>query len=155
MDTVKVKAIMHYVFPYTHGFWETMDGYASNDWPTFWAELEKSYPDTSSATRFTMDGLRDFIFESMQQRIWDEEDVMSYRCNFLRRHDQLPQSQQLTAQERSAMFFKGFYHKDQEILLQQLYTKQLNHDLTNPYDLEDVYKVARGYFSNTQFYRPP
>ena len=53
------------------------------------------------------------------------------------------------------MFFKGFHHKDQEILLQQLYTKRPNHDLTNPYNLEDIYEVARGYFSNAQFYRPP
>ena len=29
-----------------------------------------------------------------------------------------------------------------------------NHPQDRPYELDDVFKAARSYFSNTQFYRP-
>jgi hypothetical protein len=81
--------------------------------------------------------------------------VVGYYHRFLKKHNQLPVSQKLLARECNRAFFLGFHPGDQEILIQWLYTMRPNHNLEDPYDMEDVFEAARGYFSNAQFYCPP
>jgi hypothetical protein len=112
------------------------------------------YPDTSAATCFTKRTLRKFIRKSRQYRMRDKKDVMKYYRQFLKLTNPLHAARTLSDESHNAKFFKGFHRKDREILSSRLFTMRPNHPRDNPYELNDVFKAARGYFSNALFYRP-
>src|SRR6267142_4480512 len=116
--------------------------------------LVDMYPDTSAATRITKQNLRDLIHKSHQYCMRDEEDVMRYYCQFLKLTNPLRTACSLSDESRNAKFFKGFHREDREILSGRIFSMHPNHPCNTPYELKDVFRAARDYFSNARFYRP-
>ena len=81
----------------------------------------------------------------------NEEDVMDHYREFMELSSPLTTARQLSDEDRNAKFFKGFHRDDREILAGRLFTMKPNHPQDKPYELDDVFKAARGYFSNAQF----
>ena len=84
----------------------------------------------------------------------NEEDVMDYYREFLELANPLQVTQQLSDEDRNAKFFKGFHRDNREILSSHIFSMRPDHPQDRPYELDDVFKAARSYFSNVQFYRP-
>jgi hypothetical protein len=73
---------------------------------------------------------------------------MRYYRRFLELTNPLRVTQKLPDEARNAKFFKGFHREDREILSGQLFSMQPNHPEDMPYELDNVFKAARGYFSD-------
>ena len=152
-DRQKVDAILRYVPPKTFNFWTTLPGYAAKDWTTFSTSLEEMYPDTEAYTCYTKKGLQELVDRSNQKRLCDENDVINYYRAFHEISNHLTAAQ-LSAEERNEEFFMGFHPEDREILSNRLYALKPNHPPRQAHDLQDVYQVARSYFSDSRFYQP-
>ena len=74
-----------------------------------------------------------------------------YRC-FLELTNPLRAAHKLTDEARNSGFLKGFHRDDRDILSHCLYSLRPNHPQGLPYELDDAFRVAKGYFSNEQFY---
>ena len=153
-DAQKVETILRYVSPDLRKFWKTVDGFTANNWATFSTALEAMYPDTSAATRLTKKALQDLLYNTSRSRMRNEEDVMDYYQEFLELANPLQVAQQLSDKDRNAKFFKGFHRDDREILSSHIFSMRPNHPQDRPYELDDVFKATRSYFSNAQFYQP-
>ena len=153
-DAEKVQTIFRYISPDLRKFWRSVDGYSTDNWATFSAALEAMYPDTLAATRLTKKALQDLLYNTSRSCMGDEEDVMDYYWEFLELANPLQAAQQLSDEDRNAKFFKGFHRDDREILSGRLFSMKPNHPQDRPYKLDDVFKAARSYFSNAQFYQP-
>ena len=153
-DDEKVEAIFSYVPPNLRKFWKSVNRYAQTDWAVFCAALEDMYLDTSAATRIAKKALQDHIYKTSRSRMSNEEDVMDHYREFMELSSPLTTVRQLSDEDRDAKFFKGFHRDDREILAGCLFTMKPNHPQDKPYKLDDIFKAARGYFSNAQFYRP-
>ena len=152
-DKEKVEAILRYVpFP-VHELWKTITGYASGDWAAFRATLERLYPDTAAATRYTRNVLKDLVQLSSKYRMRDENDVLEYYRHFLTISNPLVAANQITADDCSAEFFLGFHPDDRNVLESRLFSMKPNQPEHKPYDLEDVFTAAQRYFSDAWFYR--
>src|SRR6266850_1211933 len=150
----KVESIVRYVSLELRRFWRSLDGFDPPLWNTFHAALVDMYPDTSAATRVTKRNLRELIRKSREYRMRDEEDVMRYYRQFLKLTNPLRTTGSLSDESRNTKFFKGFHHEDREVLSSRIFSMHPNHPRDTPYELKDVFKAARDYFSNAQFYRP-
>ena len=153
-DDEKVEAIFSYVPPNLRKFWKSVNGYTQTDWAVFRAALEDMYPDTSAATRIAKKALQDLIYKTSHSCTGDEDDVLDYYHLFLELSNPLTEACQLLDEAHDAKFFKGLHRDDREILASRLFTMKPNHPQDKPYELNDIFKAARGYFSNAQFYRP-
>ncbi|KAI9507178.1 hypothetical protein F5148DRAFT_981774 [Russula earlei] len=151
-DAQKVEMVGRYISKELREFWKTLDGHGTGDWAAFRTALEKVHPDVRAASRLSKRGLFDFIDESAQSHICDEEDVIRYCQDFLCKSNPLRLANRITEEECSAECFQGFHPVDRDIIAARLFSSKPNHPLDQPYDLEDVYNIARGYFSNSQFY---
>src|SRR6267142_114537 len=150
----KVESIVRYVSLELRRFWRSLDGFDPPLWNTFHAALVDMYPDTSAATRVTKRNLRELIRKSREYRMRDEEDVMRYYRQFLKLTNPLRTTGSLSDESRNTKFFKGFHHEDREVLSSRIFSMHPNHPRDTPYELKDVFKAARDYFSNAQFYCP-
>ncbi|KAI9451279.1 hypothetical protein F5148DRAFT_986626 [Russula earlei] len=153
-DAQKVQAVARYVPPTVRDLWKTLDGYTTRDWAVFRDALEKVYLDVGAASRLLKRTLQDFVNTSAQTRMRNKEDVISYFQQFLQHSNPLRTTNRITDDECNSEFFQGFHTEDHNILASRLFSLKPNHPPERPYNLEDVYKAARGYFSNTQFYQP-
>jgi len=151
----KVKVIFRYIAPNLRKFWKTINRYQNpTDWGVFHAALEAMYPDTSAATCFAKKALQELIYKTSCSWMSNEDDILDYYRLFLELSTPLTEARQLSNEDRDTKFFKGFHRDDREILSGCLFTMKPNHPQDKPYKLDDVFKAARGYFSNAQFYRP-
>ena len=153
-DDEKVEAIFRYIPTNLRKFWKSIDGYDPTDWGVFHTALQAMYPDTSAATRLAKKALQELIHKTSCSRMSEEDDVLDYYRLFLELSNPLTEAHQLSDEDRDTKFFKGFHRDDREILSGRLFTMKPNHSQDKPYELNDIFKAARGYFSNTQFYRP-
>jgi len=153
-DAQKVETILRYISSDLRKFWKSVNGYTTGDWAVFSTALEAMYLDTSTATHLTKKALQDLLYNTSRSCISDEEDVMDYYREFLELTNPLCTAQQLSEEDRDTKFFKGFHRNDREILSGRLFSMKPNHPQDKPYELDDVFKAARSYFSNAQFYRP-
>jgi hypothetical protein len=153
-DAEKVRTIFRYISPDLRKFWKSVDGYSTDNWATFSMALEAMYPDTSATTRLTKKALQDLLYNTSRSRMGDEEDVMDYYWEFLELTNPLQATQLLSDEDCNTKFFKGFHRDDREILSGRLFSMKPNHLQDRPYKLNDIFKAARSYFSNAQFYRP-
>jgi hypothetical protein len=101
-------------------FWQTLDGYATNDWRTYRASIEKIYPDTSASTRFTKKALHELVDSWARTPMRGEEDVLQYYRRFLEYSNPLRTAQTLSEEDRNAEFFKGFHPEDREVINDRL-----------------------------------
>jgi hypothetical protein len=153
-DQQKVDCILRYI-PYSmRDLWKTLDGFSIGNWTTFQAALDRLYPDTAAATRYTRQGLMDFVDMAARSRMNDEDDVMQYYRRFLTIGNPLRLANQISEEDYSAEFFRGFHPDDREVLASRLFSMKPHHPPQKPYEFNDVFTAARGYFSNAQFYRP-
>jgi hypothetical protein len=153
-DLQRLEVIFQYISPSLRKFWKTVDGYDHSDWAIFCVALVGMYPDTSAAARFTKRALHSFIHDSRRCCMRNEEDVMRYYRQYLKLTNPLRAARKLSDEARNAKFFKGFHREDREILSSRIFAMRPNHPEDTPYELDNVFKAARSYFSNAQFYRP-
>ena len=134
----------------------SLDGHDAKDWPgdTFRGSLESLYPDLDAATRYTRQVLMDFVDLSSRTRMHEEQDFMQYYRSFLTITNPLLKTQRISDDDWSMEFFQGFHPVDREALAARLFAMNSRHPVHKPYKFYDIYAVARGYFSNAQFYRP-
>ena len=152
--TEKVKAIFSYIPLNLRKFWKSVDRYTQTDWAVFHAALEAIYPDTSAAIRIARKALQDLIYKTSCSHMGNEDDVLDYYRLFLELSNPLTNACQLSDEACNAKFFKGFHQDNREILAGHLFTMKPNHPHDQPYELADIFKATRSYFSNTQFYQP-
>ena len=154
-DDKKVEAIFRYIALKLRKFWKSLNRYQNpTNWGLFHTALEAMYPDTSAATRFAKKALQELIYKTSCSQMTNKDDVLDYYCLFLELSNPLTEARQLSDNDRDTKFFKGFHWDDREILSGHLFTMKPNHPQDKPYKLADVFKAARGYFSNAQFYWP-
>ena len=79
---------------------------------------------------------------------------MKYYHQFLKLTNPLRTTGSLSDESCNAKFFKGFHCEDREVLSSRIFSMCPNHPHDTPYKLKDVFKAARDYFSNAQFYCP-
>ena len=68
-DAERVEAILLYTTPRLGDFWRRLTSYSTRDWRAFHKNLERLYPDTQAATRYTKQGLRSFVDSCARKRI--------------------------------------------------------------------------------------
>jgi hypothetical protein len=71
-------------------------------------------------------------------------------------HNQKPPviANQISDDDYSTEFFRGFHPDDQEVLASCLFAMKPQHPAHQPYNFNNVSTAMCGYFSNAQFYRP-
>ena len=152
-DQQKVETILKYIPAHQKDLWKSLKGYATGNWTTFRRELEKLYPDMDAASRYSRQALLDLVNLSARTRMRDEKDVFEYYRSFLAISNPLHSAGQISSDERNAEFFRGFHPYDRTSIANRLYPLHPNRARNKPYDYEDVFAVARGYFADLQFYR--
>jgi hypothetical protein len=153
-DKQKVQTLSRYVPSHIQEFWHILDGYAADDWRTYWAAIEKIYPDTSTSTHFSKKVLWELVDSWVHTPMWDEEDVLQYYRWFLKHSNPLCTVQTLLEEDCNAKFFEGFHPEDHKVINNHLHAMKPNHPEDKPYDFEDTFEAAWRYFSNAQFYHP-
>jgi hypothetical protein len=66
----------------------------------------------------------------------------------------LTDANQISSDERNLEFFRGFHPYDRSSIVNRLHSLHPNRPRNRPYDYNDVFAVAQGYFADLQFYRP-
>src|SRR5216684_3818885 len=150
----KVDTVLRYVPATTREFWTTLDGYISKDWPTFCTDLRKLYPDTAASSRYTRNGLQEFVRISAQTRIRDENELLLYYRRFLQISNPLRLSNQLSDEVRNAEFFNGFHPRDRDIIYDRLFAIDPRRPLNQTPSIDDTWEAARDYFTHNQYPLP-
>ena len=88
-DAQKVEHVLNYIPSTLHGFWDSIDGFATGDWTAFHAALVCLYPNTLVVARYTKEALQEFMDLSCQLQMPNKDDVLSYHCGFLHIYQQL------------------------------------------------------------------
>ena len=147
----KVEQILRYVSPELRDLWQFLDGYASRDWQTFKQSIQDIYAEASVMSRYSKQRLREFTKLASRSRMADEEDVRTYYKRFLVLCKPLLQNRKITDEECDAAFWSGFHPEDRRLMYPRLIGRNPHHPKGQPFDYEDVFKVARAEFTNGHF----
>jgi hypothetical protein len=147
----RVEQILRYVSPELSDLWQLLDGYSVKDWVTFRQSLKEIYGEASMMSRYSKQRLRDFIKLTSKSRMADEDDVRTYYKRFLVLCKPLIQHRKITEEECNAAFWGGFHPDDRRLMIPRLIASFPHHPKAQPFDYEDVFKVARAEFTNGHF----
>ena len=147
----RIEQILRYVSPELCDLWQFLDGYASKDWQTFRQSIQEIYGGTSVMSRYSKQRLREFIKLTSKSRMVDEDDVRTYYKRFLVLCRSLIQNCKITDEECNAAFWGGFHPEDWRLMYPRLLSSFPHHPKAEPFDFEDVFKVARAEFTNGHF----
>jgi hypothetical protein len=147
----KVEQILRYVSPELCDLWQFLDGYSTKDWHAFKQSIKDIYGEASMMSRYSKQRLREFIKLTSKSRMADEEDVRTYYKRFLVLCKPLMQHRKITEEECNAAFWGGFHPEDRRLMIPRLIASYPHHPKAQPFDYEDVFKVARAEFTNGHF----
>jgi hypothetical protein len=151
----KFETILRYIPRGLKRLWKALPAYNAGDWDNFKIALIDLYPDVTSLSRDTRQGLETFRKLSAKSHIRDETDVLKYYRNFLTVATPLLEHQRITIEEYNTAFFKGFPHKVRNIIAQRFRQVHPLHPARDPFPLQGVLEAARYHFSSDQFHPQP
>ena len=147
----RVEQIIRYISPELSDLWQFLDGYGTRDWSTFKQSIKEIYGEASVMSRYSKQRLREFIKLTSKSRMADEEDVRTYYKRFLVLCKPLIQHRKITEEECNAAFWGGFHPEDRRLMIPRLIASYPHHPKAQPFDYEDVFKVARAEFTSGHF----
>jgi hypothetical protein len=150
----QVETIIQYIPFSLKDLWRSLGGYKTGNWMVFSSELERLYPDMDAETCYTRQGLMDIVNLSARTQMHDEKDVLDYYRHFLAISNPLHTANLILVDKHNAEFLHGFHPYDRSSISNCLYTLHLHRPCNKPYELNDVFTVACGYFADLQLYRP-
>jgi hypothetical protein len=115
-DANKVISIIRFTSDDLQSFWTLSNNYIARNWPAFRKELHYLHRNAKTENLRTRPGLQAFIEQSAQNRLADEDDLITYHRRFLEFSRRLRAANQLTEEEQDAYFFHGFHPRDCNIL---------------------------------------
>ncbi|KAH9065026.1 hypothetical protein EDB87DRAFT_1756383 [Lactarius vividus] len=148
----KVETILRYIPHDLRDLWKILDGYTAHDWALFRQSLEQIYEGTSAQSRHSKQKLYDFTHYSSRTRMHDEEDIIHYYRQFLVFCQPLVEDHRITTDEHDYAFWYGFHPDDREKLSPRLLAKFPDQPIGQPYNFNEVFKIARAAFSSSPFF---
>ncbi len=147
----KVEQVLRYVSLELCDLWQFLDGYTTHSWSTFKRSIEEIYGEASVMSRYSKQRLREFIKHTSKSRMTDEDDVHTYYKRFLVLSKPLMENHRITEEECDAAFWGGFHLDDRKLMYPRLIGNHPHHPKGQPFDYEDVLKVACAEFTNRHF----
>jgi hypothetical protein len=153
-DANKVISIIRFTSDDLQSFWTLSNNYIARNWPAFRKELHYLHRNAKTEILRTRPGLQVFIEQSAQNRLADEDDLITYHCRFLEFSRRLRTANQLTEEEQDAYFFHGFHPRDCDILKNRLFAMDPTRPQNQAPDFDNTLKAAYSYIANDHFHRP-
>jgi hypothetical protein len=147
----KVEQILHYVSPELCDLWQFLDGYSTKDWHTFRQSIKEIYGEASMMSHYSKQRLWEFIKLTSKSHMADEDDVKTYYKHFLVLCKPLIQHCKITEEECNTVFWGGFHPEDRRLMIPRLIASFPHHPKAQPFNYEDMFKVARPEFMNWHF----
>ncbi|KAH8977017.1 hypothetical protein EDB92DRAFT_1822827 [Lactarius akahatsu] len=148
----KVETVLRYIPHDLRDLWKILDGYTGHDWALFRQSLERIYEGTSAQSRHSKQKLYDFAHYNSRTRMRDEEDIIHYYRQFLVFCQPLIEDHRITTDERDYAFWYGFHPEDRDKLSPRLLAKFPDQPIGQPYNFNEVFKIARAAFSSSPFF---
>lgn len=148
----KIESITQYCAKHVREFLEGLSSYQSSDYDVFKKDFKEFYNADKDSRRFRVRDLEKYIVESRKQSpMKDLHGWRKYARGFIRIGGWLESHQKITKEECAMYFWKGIPRRFRERLEHRLMSQSPTHDISKPFNIVDVEKVAKTLLQRDRF----
>ncbi|EKM49115.1 uncharacterized protein PHACADRAFT_107488, partial [Phanerochaete carnosa HHB-10118-sp] len=152
-DRDKVESILHYCSRSVRKFMEGLRSYQRRDWNDFVSDVKRFYEADKDQERFMVRDLEKLARHSRVKSIKTMAAWVKYCRDFIRIAGWLKQKGRLSDYDHDYYFWVGIPDMFRNSVESRLLAQNPQHDLANPFKVDDVCKVAEALLHRHRFDR--
>ena len=150
----KIENMTQYCSRQVREFLEGLSSYSAGDWTRFKKDFKEFFNADKDDRRFRVKDLEKYVTEARSKpAMRDLVAWRKYSRGFIRISGWLEQHHKITADENATYFWKGIPRKFRERLEHRLMGQNPTHDISKPFDIERIEKVAKALLQRDRFDR--
>ena len=152
LDKDKIENITQYCSREVREFMEGLPSYSDNNWANFSRDVLKYYDAERDSKRYRVRDLEAYVLSSRRKPKFKDLSVWKkYNRGFIRIAGWLMQKDKLIIKDRDLYFWKGIPREFRQRLEARLLSRYPDHDINNPWSMEQVSKIAEGILQRSRF----